>query len=151
MKLRIYLESSVIGGYYDIGYKAVTRQLFERIACKEFEVYFSELTDAELMSAPRQVKMVKKIIPPACFHYIKMNEDIWDLASLYIKEKAISESCRIDAYHIAFASASGIDCLISWNFKQIVNYDKIKIFKEINMRFGYPVIDFRSPLEFIKI
>jgi hypothetical protein len=55
-----------------------------------------------------------------------------------------------DAYHIALASVNRLDCLISWNFKHIVNFDKIKMFNSINLRLGYPLIDIRSPLEFLK-
>lgn len=36
------------------------------------------------------------------------------------------------------------------HFKHIVNFDKIKMFNSINLRLGYPLIDIRSPLEFLK-
>jgi hypothetical protein len=73
------------------------------------------------------------------------------LALQYISEGALGKASRNDAYHIALSSANRIDCLISWNFKHIVNFDKIKMFNGINMRLGYPLIDIRSPLEFLKI
>ena len=59
MKQRIYIDTSVIGGYYDAPLQEATRQLFERIADGEFDVYFSEVNDAELMNAPQRVKEVK--------------------------------------------------------------------------------------------
>ena len=65
-------------------------------------------------------------------------------------EKALGKSSENDAYHIALASVNRLDCLISWNFKHIVNFDKIKMFNSINIRLGYPFIDIRSPLEFLK-
>lgn len=37
-----------------------------------------------------------------------------------------------------------------WNFKHIVNYDKIKLFNSVNLRFGYPVIEIRLPKEFVR-
>jgi len=151
MKQRIYIDTSVIGGYYDAPLQEATRQLFERIADEEFDVYFSEINDAELMNAPQQVKEVKNLIPSDCFHYIEMTDDVKALALLYIKEKALGEASRNDAYHIALASINRVDYLISWNFKHIVNYNKIKMFNAINMRFGYPLIDICSPLEFLKI
>ncbi|GHT02892.1 hypothetical protein AGMMS49525_07080 [Bacteroidia bacterium] len=69
----------------------------------------------------------------------------------YILEGALGQASRNDAYHIALSSANRIDCLISWNFKHIVNFDKIKMFNGIKMRLGYPLIDIRSPLEFLKL
>jgi predicted nucleic acid-binding protein len=150
MKQRIYIDTSVIGGYYDTQFKAATRQLFERIANKEFDVYFSEVNEAELVNAPKRVKEVKNRIPCDCLYYVEMTDEVKVLALLYISEKALGEACKNDAYHIALASANRIDCLISWNFKHVVNFNKIKEFNAVNMRFGYPLIDIRSPLEFLK-
>jgi predicted nucleic acid-binding protein len=151
MKQRIYIDTSVIGGYYDVGFETATKQLFRRIINKEFDVYLSEVNEAELMNAPPQVKAVKDLIPKDCLYYIETTEEVKKLALLYIKEKALGKASRNDAYHIALASVNRIDCLISWNFKHIVNYDKIKMFNAINMRFKYPLIDIYSPLEFSKI
>jgi hypothetical protein len=72
------------------------------------------------------------------------------LAQTYIREKILGKSSENDAYHIALASVNRVDCLLSWNFKHIVNFDKIKMFNAINLRLGYPLIDIRSPLEFLK-
>ena len=151
MKQRIYIDTSVIGGYYDAPLQEATRQLFERIADGEFDVYFSEVNDAELMNAPQRVKEVKDLIPCDCFHYLTVTDEVETLSQLYISERALSRASENDAYHIAFASVNRIDCLISWNFKHIVNYNKIKLFNAINLRFGYPLIDISSPLEFLKI
>ena len=151
MKQRIYIDTSVIGGYYDDEFEIATQKLFERIANKEFDVYFSDINEAELMNAPQQVKEVKNLIPCDCFYSISVTDEVETLSQLYITEKALGKSSENDAYHIALASVNRIDCLISWNFKHVVNYDKIKMFNAINMRFGYPLIDIRSPLEFLKI
>ena len=61
MKQRIYIDTSVIGGYYDTEFKSPTRQLFERITDREFEVYLSEVNEAELMNAPQEVKEVRNM------------------------------------------------------------------------------------------
>ncbi|GHT20550.1 hypothetical protein AGMMS4957_07800 [Bacteroidia bacterium] len=151
MKQRIYIDTSVIGGYFDVEFESASKQLFERIENKEFDVYFSEINETELLNAPQRVKDIKKLIPADCFHFIEITEEAKLLALQYISEGALGQASRNDAYHIALSSANRIDCLISWNFKHIVNFDKIKLFNAINMRFGYPVIDIRSPLEFLKL
>ena len=151
MKQRIYIDTSVIGGYYDIEFETATRQLFERIANKEFEVYFSEVNEEELFFAPQHVQEIKDLIPTDCFYYLETTEEARQLAQLYISERALGKASENDAYHIALASINRIDCLISWNFKHIVNYDKIRMFNAVNMRFGYPLINIYSPLEFLKI
>ena len=148
---RIYIDTSVIGGYYDIEFETVTRLLFGRIENKEFEVFFSEVNEEELLFAPEHVKVIKNLIPADCFNYIEITEEAKKLKQIYISEKALGKASENDAYHIAFASIHRVDCLISWNFKHIVNFDKIKMFNSVNLRFGYPLIDIRSPLEFLKI
>jgi len=62
----------------------------------------------------------------------------------------LGKSSLDDAYLIAIASTNRLDVLVSWNFKHIVNFDKIRLFNSINMKLGFPIIDIRSPKEFIK-
>ncbi|MDR3134315.1 MAG: PIN domain-containing protein [Prevotellaceae bacterium] len=121
MKQRIYIDTSVIGGYFDREFAEATRQLFTRITAGEFDVYFSEINEAELQNAPQQVKDVKKLIPLECYHYLGVTDEAEILTQLYISEKALGKASENDAYHIALASVNRIDCLISWNFKHIIN------------------------------
>lgn len=150
MKQRIYIDTSVIGGYYDIEFELATKKLFDRIISKDFAIYFSEVNETELILAPQHIRDVKTLIPTDCLTFIEMSEEVETLAQTYISEKALGKASINDAYHIALSSIHRLDCLISWNFKHIVNFDKIKIFNSINLRLGYPLIDIRSPLEFLK-
>ena len=50
--------------------------------------------------------------------------------------KILDKGSLNDAYHIAIASVHRLDVLVSWNFKHIVNYYKIKIFNSINLKLG---------------
>ena len=150
IKQRIYIDTSVIGGYYDEEFDEATQKLFKRIENKDFDIYFSVVNTVELVLAPEHIKDVKNKIPTDCLHYIDITDEVENLAQTYIREKALGKASENDAYHIALASAHRLDCLISWNFKHIVNFDKIKMFHSINIRLGYPIIDIRSPLEFLK-
>jgi len=150
MKQRIYIDTSVIGGYYDEKFEEATIKFFDRIINNDFIIYFSEVNETELILAPQHIKEVKNKIPKNCLRYIEIDDEVENLAQTYINEKALGKSSENDAYHIALASVNRLDCLISWNFKHIVNFDKIKMFNSINLRLGYPLIDIRSPLEFLK-
>lgn len=150
MKQRIYIDTSVIGAYYDAEFEVATRKLFERISNKDFFVYFSEINDTELILAPPLVQEVKNLIPPECMIFLEMTSDAEDLAQAYISGKALGKASKNDAYHTALASVNRLDCLISWNFKHIVNFEKIKLFNSVNLRLGYSMIDIRLPLEFLK-
>ncbi len=150
MRQRLYIDTSVIGGYYDDEFEEHTKLLFERIRHKDFDIYFSEVNETELILAPQEVQDVKLLIPADCYKYLELNDEAKQLAETYISEKALGKASLNDAYHIAIASVNRLDCLVSWNFKRIVNFDKIKLFNSINMKLGYPLIDIRTPLEFLK-
>ena len=150
MKLRVYIDTSVVGGYFDDEFKDVTRLFFDRIFKKDFLVYFSEISEAELSLAPDFVKDLKSKIPADSYRYLDLDYESKELAETYIKEKILNISSLDDAYHIAIATVNRLDVLVSWNFKHIVNYDKIKLFNSINLRMGYPMIEIRSPKEFVR-
>jgi len=148
MRPHIYIDSSVIGGYFDDEFEEATRKFFERIIAKDFDIYFSEVNETELSLAPLHVRELKKLIPAECYKYLELNEEAKKLAETYVTEKALGKASMNDAFHIAIASVNRLDCLVSWNFKHIVNYDKIKLFNSINLKLGFPIIDIRTPLEF---
>ncbi|MEJ7684013.1 MAG: hypothetical protein WKG06_40400 [Segetibacter sp.] len=150
MRQRIYIDNSVIGGYFDEEFEEPTRKLFDRIENKDFIVFFSEVNETELALAPPHIRDLRNKIPIDCVQFIEIDDEVDNLAQTYISEKALGKSSENDAYHIALTSVNRLDCLISWNFKHIVNFDKIKMFHSINIRLGYPIIDIRSPLEFLK-
>jgi predicted nucleic acid-binding protein len=149
MKPRVYIDTSVVGGYFDEEFEVDTKKFFQRIFKKDFIIYFSEVSETELSLAPDNVKELKLKIPKDCYRYLDLDDESKFLAQLYIDEKILGKASYNDAYHIAIATVNRLDVLVSWNFKHIVNFDKIKLFNSINLRLGYPLIDIRSPLEFI--
>lgn len=40
--------------------------------------------------------------------------------------------------------------LASWNFKHIVNLERIRLYNSINLRLGYRIIEIRTPREILK-
>jgi len=150
LRQRIYIDTSVIGGYFDEEFEEATKKLFDRIQNKDFDIYFSEVNETELILAPKHIQDLKLLIPKDCYHYLELSEESKLLAEAYVKEKALGQASLNDAFHIAISSVARLDCLISWNFKHIVNFDKIKLFNSINLKLGYPLIDIRTPLEFFK-
>ena len=51
MQQRIYIDTSVIGGYYDTEFEVATKRLFNRIINKDFSIFFSEVNETELILA----------------------------------------------------------------------------------------------------
>jgi hypothetical protein len=52
-----------------------------------------------------------------------------------------------DAQHIAIATVGRVDVLVSWNFRHIVNLERIHGYNSVNLRKGYPMIEIRTPRE----
>ena len=75
MKQRIYIDTSVIGGYFDEEFEVASKRLFDRIANKDFDVYFSEVNETELSLAPQHIQDLKNLIPADCYKYIVLSNE----------------------------------------------------------------------------
>jgi hypothetical protein len=56
----------------------------------------------------------------------------------------------VDAQHIAIATISRVEVLVSWNFRHIVNLQRIRGYNAVNLRDGYPLLEIRTPQEVIR-
>ncbi len=84
------------------------------------------------------------------FERIELTEEAILLANTYIKEKVVGKTSIEDCRHIAMATINKVDVLASWNFKHIVNLDRIKGYNSVNLRFGYAILEIRSPKDPVK-
>jgi predicted nucleic acid-binding protein len=149
MKQRIYIDTSIVGGYFDEEYKETTIQLFNRFENNEIKFVVSDLLDLELLYAPERVKNLLLQYSADKFERIELTEEAIILADKYISEKVVGKTSREDCRHIALATINKVDVLASWNFKHIVNLDRIKGYNSVNMRLGYSIIEIRSPKDLI--
>ena len=150
MKQRIYIDTSVVGGYFDEEFAEATKKLFERLENKEIVFVVSDLLDLELIGAPKNVRELLHNFSNDKFERVQVTEEAILLADAYIAEKVVGRTSLEDCRHIAVATIYRVDVLASWNFKHIVNLDKIKGYNSINYRLGYPMIEIRSPKDLIK-
>ncbi len=148
-KLRIYIDTSVIGGYYDQEFSKDTRLLFEQIIKGDYQLVLSDLTERELLNAPKKVKTLLKDLQIHNYEIIPVTNESIILANEYIKEKVVGQTSLDDCIHIATATINRIDLLISWNFKHIVNIMRIRGYNSINIKNGYQTIEIRSPKDLI--
>jgi predicted nucleic acid-binding protein len=150
VKQRIYIDTSVFGGYFDEEFKDHTVPLFERIKEGEFVVLYSTVTQDELDNAPEKVKELVRNIKSEMVMFLDVTEEVVELASEYIEEKVVGQTSYADCLHIALATINRADFLVSWNFKHIVNIERIRGYNSINIKNGYKQLEIRSPREFEK-
>ena len=150
MKQRVYIDTSVFGGYFDEEFSEHTIPLFKRLNEGEFIILYSNVTEEELERAPEKVKTLVKELKAENTEFLETNDEAVDLATEYITEKVVGQTSFPDCLHIALATINKADFLISWNFKHIVNVERIRGYNSINIKNGYKQLEIRSPREFRK-
>lgn len=148
MKQKIYIDTSVFGGYFDEEFAEHTIPLFDRINNNEFTLLYSTVTQDELENAPAKVKELVKGLKAENTEFLELNDEAVELATEYITEKVVGQTSFSDCLHIALATINRADFLISWNFKHIVNIQRIRGYNSINIKNGYKQLEIRSPREF---
>ena len=149
MKQRIYIDTSIVGGYFDEEFKEATIKLFDRLENGEIIFVVSDLLDLELINAPQQVREHLFKYPADKFQRIELTEEAIKLVDTYIDAKVVGKTSLEDCRHIALATTHKVDVLASWNFKHIVNLDRIKGYNSVNLRLGYSMIEIRSPKDLV--
>jgi hypothetical protein len=147
---RIYLDTSVFGGYFEPEFEFWTKILFDQIHKGEFKVIYSRLTDIELKPAPLQVRELANSLTRDTVELIDTSDQVLALADQYLKEKVVGKTSMSDCIHIALATLHHADVLVSWNFKHIVNIHRIRGYNAVNYKFGHKILEIRTPREILE-
>jgi hypothetical protein len=86
-------------------------------------------------------------LPPECVETVAAGKEVDALAKAYVEAGAVGPASLMDAMHVATATVAGADLVLSWNFRHIVRFDRIRLFNGVNVLQGYRPLDIRSPLE----
>ena len=126
--MRLYIDTSVFGGCFEPEFELWSNKLIEKILSGEYVALVSDITLAELSKAPKYVRDLADNVISKNAEFVLANSDAQELANKYLKEKIVTEKFRSDALHIAAATVHKIDVLTSWNFKHIVNLNRIRLY-----------------------
>ncbi len=107
----------------------------------------STIVDAEIQDAPAQVKETYYKLVAGDHEFLDVSEEAIELADTYLERGILTPKFTDDALHIALASVASVDLLVSWNFKHIVHFDKIRRFTAVNIERGYKPLQIYSPRE----
>lgn len=114
-KQRIYLDTSVFGGFFDDEFEEFTKPLFKRVMNGEFTILLSTMLDEELEFAPKRIKQLLSKLNNDYTEFLRDKDEAVDLATKYIEEKVVGESSYADCLHIALATIYQADLLVSWS------------------------------------
>ncbi len=143
--MRIYVDTSVFGGCFDEEFQEWSLRLFELIRSGKHKAVISDISEAELQFAPDQVRRLRSELGDKHLDVVKLTDEAQALAAAYIKDRIVTKRSQADTEHIAIATIAQVDLLVSWNFKHIVNYDRIRLYNAVNLKHGYKLLEIRSP------
>ncbi len=148
-KIKVYLDTSVISHLMqeDVPEKmADTRALWRMFEDEKYDVYLSTVTLEEVADCPEPKRTeLKKFLEQIHYTIIDITDDIELVAHKIIDMGILTKKSYDDCQHIAAAVVSECNCIISWNFKHIVNIKTIHGVRAITNLTGYKTIDILSP------
>jgi len=144
---RIYIDTSVIGGCHDPEFAEWSNGLMQDFQDNHFKPLLSQVTAAEINNAPKIVQVVYAELVALGADIITVGESALELADEYQRRSILTPNYYDDGLHIAIATVAEADVLVSWNFRHIVRFDKIRLFNAVNLEYGYKMLQIFSPRE----
>ncbi len=147
--MKIYADTSVFGGIFDTEFSEASKQFFNEIDSGRFILVTSAVVAAEIEPAPEHIR---EFFAKYASHgtIAEVSNEALDLQSKYIDSGVVTRKSLNDALHVAIATVSSCDLIVSWNFKHIVHFDKIPKYNAVNILNDYQPIGIHSPLEVIE-
>jgi predicted nucleic acid-binding protein len=152
--MRLYLDTSVIGALFDVEMPErirITRELLDLIVEGKHVGVISNIVLEEIDQSPEELKeKLLDEIRKVPFQVIAEDENSADLLEIYEQEDFIRKGARLDLRHLSVATVYGVDAVVSWNFRDIVNIRTRRAVHSVNLRLGYPLIEIVSPEEVVE-
>jgi len=146
---RVYADTSIFGGMFDEEFETASKVFFDAVKNGSFKLITSELVREEIQAAPQKVlKLFEQFLTMA--EIAEITDAVLKLQQSYVQAGIVSEKYATDAMHVALATVSKADLIVSWNFKHIVNFQKIPLYNAVNTLNGFGKIAIFSPMEVIE-
>ena len=157
MKSKVYVETSVISYLAarpsrDILVAAnqqVTQEWWQDRR-EHFDLFVSQLVEQEISSGDKDAVSKRQQALTNC-SFLDITPEAIQLAESLIDQNAIPKQAAEDALHIAVAAVSGMDYLLTWNFKHIANAAmraNVELVCRLN---GYEPPVICSPMELMEV
>jgi len=146
-RLRIYIDTSVLGGCFDTEFSTWSNGLIRDFRAGRLIPVLSDVTAAEATDAPEAVRELHQEMLALAGSVLPITPTVLDLVAAYKARKILAPKYEADMRHIALATVAEVDALDSWNFRHIVRLEKIRLFNEVNVQLGYRALTILSPRE----
>jgi len=149
-RLRIYIDTSVVGGCFDSDFETESRALFDMIKAGRLIAVVSSLLADELRLAPSKVQAILVELPSKGVESITVDLEAISLRDAYLAAGVVGDAQSNDALHVALATVARADMIVSWNFKHIVKLKTIRGVNGINRMLGFKEIEILTPQSWIQ-
>ena len=148
-RLRVYIDTSVLGAVFDEEFSDATTAFFQQASEGKFDIVLSALVEDEIADAPQAVRDHHDGVLAHAETVTPSREAVL-LQQAYLDAGVVGRKWADDALHVATATVSECDMIVSWNFRHIVHYDKKRKYNAVNTLRGYNSIDILTPAEVIE-
>ncbi len=152
-KKTVYLDTTIPSYYFDnresmITWQAATQQWWQNEK-QNYRLFISDVTLTELSegSYPNKFSVIELI---KNIEVLQTNEEIYNIAERYVKEKLMPKELEGDAAHLAYASFYKIDFLLTWNCNHLANANKFEHIRIINTKLNLFVPLLITPLQLME-
>ena len=140
-KPKLYIETSVWNFLFADDApdkKKATETFFDEVEAGKYEIFISETVRAEIYNAPlSKQKMLDGAIDKYKPVEFELDDDVRQLAQLYLDNGVLSAKHFNDLLHLSYASVNGIYALVSWNLNHLVKMKTHSLGNAVNYANGY--------------
>ena len=148
-KIKLYLDTSVVSALDDpekLERMLETQKLWDEIKSGKYEIFISDVVFEEIKKCSQHKQdILYSLLEEIEYTNIESNDKIKGIADEVIKMDILKEKHRNDCLHIGSALYGYIDCIVSWNFRHLVNIKTIKGVRIIAGILNYKSMDIMSP------
>lgn len=148
--LRVYIDTSVFGGYFDEEFADLTRPFFDALFAGTLIPLISDTLIAELTAAPQPIRDLLERVLPLC-ERLSLSVEVVQLQQTYLRANVVTPKYADDALHVAQATVAHAEVLVSWNFRHLVKPDKVRQYNGINLGAGYGLLFVMTPVDVFKM
>lgn len=112
----------------------------------KYDVFLSTVTLEEVKACPEPKQShLFEYLEQIDYSLVQIDDNVATVAKQIIEMGILTKKSYDDCQHIGAAIISECDCIISWNFKHIVNIKTIRGVRAITNLKGYKPIEIVNP------
>ena len=148
--LWVYIDTSVFGGCFDDEFADMSNAFLETVVRGGIKALISDTLVGELVDAPKEVRdILQRVIDAGCERFT-LTREAEELRNSYLAAGVVSAKYENDAFHVAYATITRADVIVSWNFKHLVNPSRVRAFNGVNTSQGYGQIIVMTPADIVE-